>query len=532
MRISSWVIGFVSLIGVVLVTAACAVLTFGAVRGVVVDLWDSGVQVESPAEVVSAITNPSAFAQASPTPAVGGGETVVVLPSVTPMPTVAIETTDTSTDTTAETPVATSSTIDINTQAVQATPTPPTSADGQNVVLDASGDYTWRDPRQIRILLMGIDQRTGTGVEDRGPFRTDTMIVVNVDPVRRTAGVISFPRDLWVKIPNFDPARINTANYIGDLNAYPGGGGPVLAMETIAANFGIPVERYVTVNFDVFETVVDTLAPNGVEVCITETIRDPDYPDDAYGTINVEFDPGCQPLDAVRLLQYARTRATQGGDFDRARRQQQTLDALRATLLSAGGVGNFITQAPVLWQELSDSYRTNLSLEEIISLGFLLNEIPRDNINYAVIDNNYVELGTSPTDEQILIPIPARINDLIQRVFYPQIEVTEADLLARSQNENATIRVYNGTSIAGLAGRTREWLVGRGIVVAEVGNDETHGGALTEIRDYGNNRWTAQYLAELLGIPPERIIPGTDGLASNGIIIVAGSDMESIISGQ
>jgi hypothetical protein len=225
MRISSWVIGFVSLIGVVLVTAACAVLTFGAVRGVVVDLWDSGVQVESPAEIVSAITNPSAFAQASPTPAVGGGETVVVLPSVTPMPTVVIETTDTSTDTTAETPVATSSTIDINTQAVQATPTPPTSADGQNVVLDASGDYTWRDPRQIRILLMGIDQRTGTGVEDRGPFRTDTMIVVNVDPVRRTAGVISFPRDLWVKIPNFDPARINTANYIGDLNAYPGGGG-------------------------------------------------------------------------------------------------------------------------------------------------------------------------------------------------------------------------------------------------------------------------------------------------------------------
>ena len=63
------------------------------------------------------------------------------------------------------------------------------------------------DPRQIRILLLGIDQRSETG--ETGPFRTDTMILLNIDPVRKTVGVLSLPRDLWVNIPNFDPGRIN-----------------------------------------------------------------------------------------------------------------------------------------------------------------------------------------------------------------------------------------------------------------------------------------------------------------------------------
>lgn len=547
MRVSGWFLGFLSLLGVVFITVACAMLTFGMMRGVVVDLWDSGVQVESPVEVVQAIANPSAFTSptATPTP---DEEVVVVIPPTTPTVADEADTTDTVTpdetvttdetasdetasDDTASDDTASDDTASDETVTGDATEPDITAPDTTVSEVTAPGDeeiYAWTDPRQIRILLMGIDQRTATG--ERGPFRSDTMIVVNIDPVRKTAGVISFPRDLWVKIPNFESARINTANYLGDVNAYPGGGGPALAMETIATNFGIPVNRYISVNFDVFERVVDVLAPNGVEVCVTEVIRDPTYPDDAYGFINVEFDPGCQALDATRLLQYARTRATQGGDFDRARRQQQTLDALRAHLLSVGGISNFITQAPRLWQEMSDNYRTNLTLDEIISLGFLVSEIPRENINYAVVDNNYIEMGVSPTNEQVLIPIASRINDLIQRVFYPQLELTQADLLARSQTENALIRVYNGTNVAGLAGRTQEWLVGRGIMVAGVGNDELHGSAPTQIRDYGNNRWTALYLASVMGLPPESIRPGTDGLASDGIIIVVGPDIEAVLA--
>src|SRR5690606_30867627 len=118
---------------------------------------------------------------------------------------------------------------------------------------------------------------------------------------------------------------------------------------------------------------------------------DPAYPDAGYGTIHVHFDPGCQMLDAEHLLQYARTRHTEGSDFDRARRQQEVLKAMQAQLVSLGGIGNFITQAPALWDELTGSFNTNLSLEQIISLGSLIQSIPRENIQTGVIDNLYVQ---------------------------------------------------------------------------------------------------------------------------------------------
>gem|GEM_PF-4666260 len=147
-----------------------------------------------------------------------------------------------------------------------------------------------------------------------------------------------------------------------------------------------------------------------------------------------------------------------------------------------------------------------------------------------MIDNNYVDLGKAPDGADVLFPQTGRISDLIQRVLYPQTQVTEADLFNRARQENATIQVFNGTEIVGLAGRMQEWLIGKGVTIASVGNATNHGGAPTVIKDYGNNRFTAQWLARMMGLPADRIQPGTDGLASSGVIVVVGSDGESIIA--
>src|SRR5262249_44346558 len=149
----------------------------------------------------------------------------------------------------------------------------------------------------------------------------------------------------WVNIPGYKPGRINTANALGDGNGYPGGG-PALAAETVRQTLGIPVNKYILINFDVFTTLVSTIAPDGTQICVQQVIDDDHYPDAGNGVIHVHFDPGCQVLDAERLLQYARTRATQGSDFDRASRQQEVLRALRDKVLSVGGITHFITEAP------------------------------------------------------------------------------------------------------------------------------------------------------------------------------------------
>ena len=518
MRIPRWLLGFLAFVALLLGTGICAVTTFGLTQRAVVDLSRTGVPVEDPWLVLRCLLTgqtPCENGDAVPPTPKADPPLLVLTPMLTAAPT----------DVATLNPVAPAATSDFNTASVAtALPSPMPNAAAPIDLPRIT------DPRQIRILLMGIDQRSATG--ENGPFRTDTMMLMNVDPVRKTIGVLSLPRDLWVTIPGYEPSRINTANFIGDRDAYPGGGGPALAMETVSTNFGVPVDKYLLINFDVFLTVVDLLAPNGVPITVAEAIDDPTYPDAGFGYIHVRFQPGEQRMDAETLLQYARTRATEGGDFDRLRRQHQVLDALRAEVLSAGGIFNIIAGAPRLWLELHDNYRTNLSLEDILALARLMTEIDRENIRFEVVDNLYVSGGISPEGDQVLYPDYASISDLIQRVFYPQLNITLADMQARARVENAPIYVYNGTKLVGLATRTREWLIERGVSIAAVGNLVSSDLKLTEIRDYGGRHiWTARYLAQLLGLPDERIARAGDGVIAAGVMLALGEDALAIIDG-
>ncbi|NWG17504.1 MAG: LCP family protein [Chloroflexi bacterium] len=481
MRVPGWMF-IAGLAAIIVITGGLALLAFSVARQVAIDAGEAGIQFVSADSLLQAVPQPTLPPTAAP----------VVAPALP-----------------AETPAQTQ---------VAALPT---------ATLDPVADYTWDDPRRFTVLLLGIDQRKA--VEEDGPFRSDTLMVISVDPVRKTAGVLSIPRDLWVKIPGFNPGRINTANALGDGNAYPGGG-PALAAEAVRQTLGIPIDKYVRINFDVFTTVVETLAPDGVEICVKEVIDDPTYPDAGYGFIQVHFDPGCQILNAEQLLQYARTRHTQGSDFDRARRQQEVLQAMQQKVLSLGGITHFIGQAPTLWEELSGSFVTNLTLDEIISLGMLVTEIPRENIQFGVIDNLYVDLATTNTGDQVLIPKTGAIRFLIQQVFNPQDDLSLSDLKSRAEAENASIVVFNNTDVAGLAGLTRDWLAGQGVSVEQVGNTPQPTNSDTVIQVYTGKIYTGKYLAALMGLPADRVQPGADGLTNADIAIVAGPDIQPRLS--
>lgn len=494
-NIPSWFV-LVAVLGVFASTALCATGAYLVGQQFAVDLGDSGVQIVGQ-DIDSLIAS-------QPTP--------------TPPPTDRVtEVNSTESEATA-TDAASAVTEDVTSEVRSV----------ENSTPDPLADVpTIEDPGRLNILLLGIDQRVGFDTETA--YRSDTMILVSVNPLSKQVGMISIPRDLWVDIPGFQPGRINTANDIGDRFEYPGGGGPALAAATVQQNFGIRVDKYVRINFNVFETVVDTLAPDGIEVCITEEIYDPSYPDEGYGFLEVRFEPGCQLLNAERLLQYARTRKTQGGDFDRAMRQQQVLKAAQAEFLSVGGIANFLTSIPVLYSELSESIVTNLTLNDILALGRLAGDISPDNITSAVIDTRQVQFGKSPTGDDILYPDIGAIQRLITDTMYPQPPATLADLRTRAEGEDANFVVYNNTDIAGLASKTQEWLIGK-IEVDGVGNIPEPTNTVTRIIDYGDNPWTARYLARLLELPDERIEPGRDGLIPDGVMLVVGEDIQSRLS--
>jgi polyisoprenyl-teichoic acid--peptidoglycan teichoic acid transferase len=483
MRIPNWlfILGVVLFMGL---TAVCSVSAF--------------MLAQEGARTLSIITVPT-FVLPTNAPS------VVIVPTSTPAPTLRPNETAAPTATPAPT----------------STPNPLDSLPG-----------VWSDPRRVNILLLGIDQRLDVAEQSEN---TDTIMIISIDPVARTAGVLSVPRDLWVTIPTYNvTGRINTAFPRGETGAYPGGGAQ-LTRETIEQNIGVRINYYVLVNFDVFYAVVNTLAPNGVNICVTEAISDPTYPDNAYGTIDVRFEVGCQRLNAERLLQYARTRKTQGGDFDRARRQQEVLRALREEVISAGGLATFVLQLPTLWSEISSSIRTDLTYDELIQLARLGQEIPRENIRFGQIgaaDTTPQTVTVNGENQQVLIPRQSAIRALLQDVFSPQQGGnTIADLRARAAAENANIVVYNNTATSGLAGQMRDWLVSNQVAVQSVGNMPTPDNANTTIRDYTGKRWTARYLAALLNIPEDRIVAAAgDGLTSADVMIVVGPDVQTVLS--
>jgi LCP family protein required for cell wall assembly len=288
-----------------------------------------------------------------------------------------------------------------------------TEPPGEETAAEYNG---WDDPRRVTVLLMGIDQRAG----ETGSFPTDTMILFSLDPVAKTAAILSIPRDLWVEYSEVgNPARINTANIIGDQISYPGGGGPAYAIKTVAKVLGLnEIDFYVLINFEVFTTVIDAVGP--VEVCPPEPIDDDKYPDGSYGIISIHFDAGCQDLDAERLLQYARTRhGDSEGDIGRSKRQQEVILAVREKVLSLGGVTALLPKAADIWESMQANIRTNMTFEELVDLGLTAQDVPPENIRQGQITYEEVTISTTAEGDEVLVPISTDIRLLMEELFRP-----------------------------------------------------------------------------------------------------------------
>jgi LCP family protein required for cell wall assembly len=377
----------------------------------------------------------------------------------------------------------------------------------------------WEGQERVTILLLGVDTRC----EETGPDRTDSLMLVTVDPIGKTAGILSLPRDLWVEIPGFGVDRINNAHFFGEAYEYPGGG-PVLAVETVAATLGIDIDYYVTVNFEAFKEVVNLLG--GLDIVVPEEIDDPNYPDNCYGYDPFQIEAGAQTLDGEQALKYARTRATDGGDVDRATRQQAVVLAARDKVLRQ--LPSLLLQAPVLWQTLESNVRTTLTLDEVLQLAMLVREIPDENIRQAVVDYNYVYPEFTPQGDAVLVPIRENIRALRDELFAPPTVPTAVieDLPAKAEAEGARVALYNGTAVFGLAGATETYLLNESIDVVEIGNADSAAYPSTQIIDFGDHPYTVQYLIQLLSVPPLNASTGDKPDGDYDILVILGNDWE------
>ncbi len=405
-------------------------------------------------------------------------------------------------------------------------------------VLAPQGDLpsAWDGASRVNVLVMGLDTQPAydaagnvVASPDRtGPARSDTMIVLTVDPQTRTAGMLSVPRDLWVNIPGFGYNRINTAYFDGEGAKLPGGG-PALAMQTVEQVLGIPIQYYAQVEFWAFSKFIDDIGKINVYVP-KKIIIDPVGPGADDWMLSADW----HLLNGARALAYVRARHTADGDVDRSRRQQDVIFAIRDRIMEPQNFPNLVKAAPYLYNDIQKGINTNLKPEELLSLAALIKDIPKDKIKRGVIDNSMVTFGNvtlDGTNAQILKPIPDKIRELRDEIFATGGALSPlakgADALDLAKQEGATVSVLNGSSINGLANKTADYLKGFGINIVNTGNPNQIPG-YTVVIDHRGRPYMLKYLKELFKLNAgTQIVSKYDPSAAADIEIILGDDWAS-----
>ncbi|MEN1937101.1 LCP family protein [Paenibacillus sp. 102] len=247
------------------------------------------------------------------------------------------------------------------------------------------------------ILIIGSDSR------GEQQARADTIMIAQYNKKENTAKLASIMRDSYVEIPSYDKKynKINAAYYYG---------GPELLRKTIQRNFGIDVSHYVTIDFDAFVKIVDTVAPEGIAVNVTQTIID---------DMGLHLKPGIQALHGKDLLKYARFRHDTESDFGRVKRQQEVLQALKHSFTDKIHSIDDILDLPIMAHKISPYIKTNLDIPTLLSLSnsiFRQQPVTKIETMRIPIDNEYESTLTKHAGSVLQIQ-PKKNKEAIQNFF-------------------------------------------------------------------------------------------------------------------
>ena len=212
---------------------------------------------------------------------------------------------------------------------------------------DSATSTTMKEPSPsaMNLLVIGTDRRSNDASLGG---RSDTLMIVHIDPDQNYLSVLSLPRDLRVDIPGHGKGKLNTAFAFG---------GPALAITTIEQTTGVDINHYLEIGFNAFSDIVDSLG--GVYVDVDKRYYNPDY---YYEPINLY--PGYQLLKGADALDYVRFRHDRNMDFGRMERQQRFMSALREQAMG----WDLPFKLPGLISALFSNIATDLDANQILRL--------------------------------------------------------------------------------------------------------------------------------------------------------------------
>lgn len=283
---------------------------------------------------------------------------------------------------------------------------------------------------RVNVLLLGVDLVEGTE-------RSDTIMVLSLDPLLRTAAVLSIPRDTLAALPG-RPTR----ERIGHAHAY---GGPAAAVRAVSQLLGVPIHHHVKVKFQGFVAAVDALG--GVTLDVEQRMR---YSDPAQG-LEIDLQPGRQHLDGERALQFVRYRLD--GDLNRIRRQQQFLRALMDQAFQTGTV----LRLPAAALTLSRHVETSLRPDQVVQLAQLAARVKPGDVEMAALPVRPEWTGPEGTGTYLGEEMdPVLAGPVVDRLLRG---------IDRTANARVRVRVVDASGSGGRVRAVQDLLAGYGYAV-------------------------------------------------------------------
>ncbi len=385
-------------------------------------------------------------------------------------------------------------------------------------------------PGVINIALLGVDTRP----TEKGML-TDVIIIASIDPNIPAVTLLSIPRDTLVYIPHRRMAKVNTAFAAG----------PDVFKQTIKYNFGLNVDYYAAINFAGLVKAVNMLG--GIEIIATCPLyqvfpKDPYYladpvtpltvtapytdsftgevwqPGQAVPTQTIYIPrPGVYTLNGLQALAYTRARqAVPGGDVDRGRRAQRVLRALLHKARSSSLIA--ITRLPALLDQFARNVKTDLTLDQILSLAAQADRFDDSIIRSRYFDDVGMTSATLPVVGAVLIPDRDNIT--------PYLQMAMNVPLNQQAGSGIAVEVWNGTRQADFGIVAADRLRELGFNVVSI-RDADGVYSRTQVVDFTTTAKGSALplLQRALGVRPENIIaqPNPDGPRYR---IIAGQDLD------
>ena len=254
-------------------------------------------------------------------------------------------------------------------------------------------------PRRQNILLLGVDSN-GADSDLWVGTRTDTMILLNIDPRTKTVNAISIPRDSKVYLPKgMGIQKINAAHAIGGVG---------MTIKTVEDTLGIHIDKYVMFHDDAVREIVKAIG--GVDIYVEKNMHYNDY----SGKLHINLDKGMHHLTEKDAVEYLRYRHDALGDIGRTQRQQWFLRGLLANLQKP----ETITKLPKIISVVKKYVKTDMSVYEMTQYATLAKGFDMDNIEIAMLPGEPNKHGIT----SYWILDPEKTQDVIDRLIYREKE--------------------------------------------------------------------------------------------------------------